>query len=293
MRRMTIAGLVAGLALAGPLVAQDAPATEAAPEGDYDASTVLATVNGTDITLGHVVVLRERLPDQFQSLPDDTLFQGLVDQLVDQALLADTLSDSPDDDPLPVRLHLENERRGTLASRAVTDRVADDIDEAAVQTAYEEAIADFEPQPEFSASHIIVATEEEAAALKAEIDAGADFAEVARENSTDGAAAQGGSLGWFGPGQMVPEFETEVQAMEVGEIRGPVQTQFGWHLIRLDDTRETAPPPLEEVRPQIVDQLRQERLQAELQELRDAAEIERPETEVPAAAIRDESLFDE
>jgi peptidyl-prolyl cis-trans isomerase C len=299
--RLAAASLIAGFAAAGSLAAQEAAPEAEAPEAapaeaapaEYDAGTVLATVDGIEITLGHVVVLRERLPEQFQALPDETLMSGLVDQLVDQILLARTVSEDPDADPLGVRLHLENERRGTLASVAVTEQIEGEISEADVQAKYEELVGGFEAQPEFSASHIIVPTEEEAAAIKAELDGGADFATVAAEKSQDGAAANGGSLGWFGLGQMVPEFETAVQAMEVGEVAGPVQTQFGWHLIKLDDTRETAPPPVEEVRDQIVEQIRQERLVAELEELRGAAEIERPETGIPASAVRDASILDE
>lgn len=286
MRCPTLAALVAGISLAalsgGVISAQEA---------EYDASTVLATVNGTDITLGHVIVLRERLPDQFQALPDETLLAGIIDQLTDQILLAETLSDGPDTDPLAVRLHLDNERRGTLAQQAVRAMAAVAIDEDDIEQAHAGMVAGFEPQPEFNASHIIVPTEEEAATLRAEIDAGADFAEVAREHSQDGAAANGGSLGWFGLGMMVPEFETEVAAMEVGEVRGPIQTQFGWHLIRLDDVRETEPPTLDAMRAQIIEDLRQTRLMEEIEALRAAATIERPETDVPAAAIRDADLL--
>lgn len=312
MLRFTATGLVASLALVGPVSAQEQPAeppTEApaaaAPEAeapaepqaaeaaDYDASTVLATVNGTDITLGHVVVLRERLSEQIQSLPDETLMKGLVDQLVDQALLAETLSASPEDDPLPVRLHLDNERRAALAARAVTEHIATEVTDEEIQAAYGEAVEGFEPQPEFNASHIIVPTEEEAATLKAEIEGGAEFAEVAQEHSQDAAAAQGGSLGWFGVGQMVPEFEIAVEEMEVGEIAGPVQTQFGWHLIRLDDTRQTEPPAIEAIRGQLVDQLGQQKLMAEIEALRSAGDIDRFDTGVPASAVRDDALFEE
>ena len=146
-------------------------------------------------------------------------------------------------------------------------------------------------QPEFSAAHILVDSEEKATELKAEIDGGADFAELAKANSSDGSAASGGDLGWFGPGQMVPEFEAAVTAMEVGQVAGPVQSQFGWHLIKLNDKRETAPPALEEARPVIEDQLRQEALQARVAELKEGATIEKPETGTPAAAIRETDLL--
>lgn len=296
------AGLVAGLAIGAPGWAQTGtetqtgtgePPQEQAAEASYDASTVLATVNGTDITLGNLVVLRQRLPAQYANLPDDALLPGLLEQLVDQTLLAETVSSSLEEDPLEVKLIVENERRGALAARAVQESTGSQIGEAEVQAAYDEAVGGMEAQPEYNASHILVATEEEAQALKAEIEAGADFAEVAKENSTDGTtAAAGGDLGWFGPGQMVPEFETAVAGMEVGEVAGPIQTQFGWHLVKLNDQRESTPPALEEVRPEIENQLRQAALRAELERLRTDATIEMPETGIPASAISDTSILE-
>jgi peptidyl-prolyl cis-trans isomerase C len=290
-----LAGLsVVGLGLAGWAVAQDqpaAPAAEAAPPAAVDAGTVLATVNGRDITLGHAIVMRDRLPEQYQALPDDVLMQGIVDQLVDQTLLADLASTSPDRDPLEVQLHLENERRGTLAARVVQERIGAALDEAEVQAAYDARVAAFEPAKEFSAAHILVATEAEAADLRARIDAGEDFAELARAHSTDpGSAQNGGALGWFGAGQMVPEFETAVAAMEPGAVSAPVQTQFGWHVVKLDETRDTTPPPLAQLRPEIENALRQAKLEAELSALREAATIERPEAAAPPAAIRQSDL---
>jgi peptidyl-prolyl cis-trans isomerase C len=280
--RKLLAASVASLALATGAFAQDKP---------YDAETVLATVNGTEITLGHVIALRDRLPQQYQELPDDVLFKGLIDQLVDQEVLAASASESPDTDPMQVRLQLENERRGALAGIAAEAAVVDAVDDAKVQAAYDQQIQGFQPQPEFNASHILVDSEEKAKALKGEIDGGADFAEVAKANSSDGSAASGGELGWFGIGQMVPEFEAAVREAEPGSVIGPIQTQFGWHVIKLNETRESSPPPLDEVRPQIEDQLRQQALQARLESLKAEAEIERPETGLPPAAIRESDLL--
>jgi peptidyl-prolyl cis-trans isomerase C len=282
MRSLLTAGLLAGIAMTSAAVAEDK---------SYDASTVIATVNGTEITLGHAIALRDRLPEQYQNLPDDVLMSGLVDQLVDQELLAEAQSASPETDPLQVKLAVENERRGALAGLAASAAVADAVDDAKVKAAYDKQVADFKPQPEFSAAHILVDAEDKAKALKAEIDGGKDFAEIAKANSTDGAAASGGDLGWFRLGQMVPEFEATVTQMQVGDVAGPVQTQFGWHLIKLNDKRDTAPPTLEESRPQIEGELREGALQSRLAELRAAAKVERPETGMPPAAIRESDLL--
>lgn len=292
MRSILAAGLLAGLALASPVLAQDAatPAADPAAKG-YDASTVVATVNGTSITLGNVIALRDRLPQQYQGLPDDVLMKGLVDQLVDQQLLADGLSATPESDPLQVKLVVENERRTVLAGLAAEAAVADAVDDAKLQAAYDRMVAAFQPAPQWNASHILVDSEDKATALKAEIDGGKDFAEVAKANSSDGSAANGGELGWFGAGQMVPEFEAAAAALEVGQVSAPVQSQFGWHVVKLNDKRETAAPTLDEARPELENQLRQEALEAKLAALREAASIEKPETGTPPAAIRESDLL--
>ncbi|MER2507356.1 peptidylprolyl isomerase [Amaricoccus sp.] len=284
MRRLLIAGLLAGTALVPPMSAF------AADPAVYDASTVVATVNGTPITLGNVIAMRDQLPEQYQNLPDETLMTGIVQQLVDQALLAETVSASPDSDPLAVKLMLENERRGALAGRVAEATMAEPVDAAAVQAAYDKQVADFQPKPEYDASHILVATEDAAKKLFDEIKGGADFAELAKANSTDGSAQSGGELGWFSAGQMVPEFETAVVALEPGAVAGPIQTQFGWHIVKLNAKRESAPPPLDQVKPQIEAQLHQEALQAKLETLRGGAKIEMSAEAVPATAIRESDL---
>ena len=252
---------------------------------------MVATVNGNAITLGHVIAMRDRLPPQYQNLPDDVLMNGLVDQLVDQELLAVAQSSSPETDPLQVKLVVENERRGALAGLAANAAVAEAVDDAKIQAAYDAQVAGFTPAPEFNAAHILVDSEDKAKALKAEIDGGKDFAEVAKANSSDGSAANGGDLGWFGMGQMVPEFETAVVAMPVGAVSEPVKSQFGWHLIKLNEKRETTPPALDAARPDLENQLRQQALEAKLAELRAAAEIDKPETGMPPTAIRESDLL--
>lgn len=305
MRSILAAGLMAGIAtgfIGAPGLAQDqqpaegetapeAQAPTAEAEQTYDAETVLATVNGTAITLGNVIVMRGALPPQYQNLPDAALLKGLIDQLVDQQLLADAESSSPDSDPLAVKLAVENERRGALAGLAAQTAVTEFVTDEAVQTAYDEMVASFQPQTEWNASHILVDSEEKATELKAEIDGGADFAEVAKANSSDGSAASGGDLGWFGTGQMVPEFETAVQELENGQVSQPVQSQFGWHLVKLVDTRDTTAPTIDEARPQIENQLSQQALGAKLSELREAADVVIEEDAVPATAIRDGNVL--
>ncbi len=283
MRSILVAGALAVFAVTSPAQAQDA---------EVDASTVLAEVNGTQITLGHVIALRASLPDQYQQIPDEMLLPGLVEQLVDQTLLADEVSASTESDPASVKLLLENERRGALATRAVQAAFAEPVDEAAVTAAYEAAIAGFVGEPQFNASHILVADEATAAQLKAELDGGADFAALASEHSADpGSGSNGGLLGWFGTGQMVPEFEAGVAGLEPGEVSDPVQSQFGWHVILLNEKRDTTPPTLDEVRPEVENQVRQEALQARVAAMREGAEVELHLDGVAPSAIRQDELL--
>ena len=278
------AALSAGLLLATPVWPQD---------GDYGPETIVATVNGEEITLGHVIALVNRLPQEYQGLPDDQLYQGMIDQLVQQTLLAQSVSASPDSDPLDVRLFTQNERRGALAGKVVAEVFGQAPSDEDVQARYDRFASEFRSEPEYNAAHILVGSEEEAAAALAEIESGAEFGEIAQQRSTDGSAQNGGGLGWFGRGQMVPAFEEAVIALKPGEIGGPIQTQFGWHLIKLDEMRDTKPPQLEQIRDQIVAELSQGALVDRVDALRAEAEIEMGGAEIPANAIRRSELLDQ
>lgn len=262
----------------------------AAPASAQDADTVVATVNGTDITLGHMIVLQQRLPEQYQELPDDVLFEGILEQLIQQTALGqqvDTLNKRAE-------LILENERRALLAGDVIDSRAAEDVSQEELQAAYDEAFGGAEPEMEYEASHILVETEEEAQALIDELDGGADFATLAQERSTGPSGPNGGALGWFGQGMMVPEFEQAVMALEVGEVSPPVQTQFGWHVLILTDTRQKEAPSLDEVRDDLTNQLRQQAVQEMIEDVTASAEIERPDTtEIDPALMRNSDLLND
>ncbi|NBT31180.1 MAG: peptidylprolyl isomerase [Rhodobacteraceae bacterium] len=235
--------------------------------------TVVATVDGHEITLGQMIITRAQLPAQYQQLPDDVLFKGILDQLIQQQLLADQVEGMPK----RVAAALVNEERSMLAGEAIDDLAKVAVTEEAIQADYDAMFADAAPETEYNASHILVATEEEINAAKARIDAGEDFAAVATEISTDTSGPGGGSLGWFGKGMMVPEFENAVIALEPGQVSEPVQTQFGWHLVKLNETREKEQPSLDELRGEIVAKLEEQAIQAALAELESAASVTRPE----------------
>lgn len=271
------------------LAANAAPAQDQETAADYDADTVVARVGDTEITLGELLAARMRLPEQYQSAPPDILYEAIRDQLVNQQVLADSLEGPP---PPSIALMMKNEERALLANRALEQYLAQDLPDAEVQAAYDEAFGDFQPVTEYNASHILLESEEAAVAVKAELDAGADFAATAQERSVGPSAPQGGELGWFGPGMMVPEFEAAVAALEVGQVSAPFQTQFGWHVAKLNDRRETAAPTLEEVRPQLVEELRDRSLAAEIEARREAADVELLDEEIPVEAIGRTDLLD-
>jgi peptidyl-prolyl cis-trans isomerase C len=261
-----------------PVGAQDAPT----------ADTVLATVNGTDITLGHLIAMQQMLPPQYQELPDNVLFDGLLEQLVQQQILADVA-----DDEMTARMELglANERRAFLAAMLLDQIGMADLPEAEVQAEYDAQYGSAGAVTEFNASHILVETEEEAQALIAELGEGADFAELAQERSIGPSGPNGGQLGWFTAGMMVPTFEEAVFALSVGEVSAPVETQFGWHVILLNDTRDQEPPALEEVRAELEDGLRRARVDAAITELSNAAAVERPELDIDPSVIRNLDLI--
>lgn len=253
--------LIAGLG--APIMAQD-----------VTADTVVATVNGTNITLGHMIATRESLPDQYKSLPNETLFKGILDQLVQQTALEQSVAGniSKMDE-----INLENSRREYLSNSALLAVVTAAVTDAALQAAYDDKFKDATPQKEYSASHILVDDEAKANELKQELDNGADFAELAKANSTDtGSGAQGGALGWFGLGAMVQPFEDAVVEAEIGKVAGPVKSDFGYHLILVTETRIAEKPTLDMMREELTADIQQKVVSAHLKEITDAATVEKP-----------------
>lgn len=276
LKRAGILGLA--LVLAGPVLA----------EGET-AATVVATVNGTEITLGHMIALRESLPPQYQTLPDDVLFRGILDQLIQQETLKQATGD------LSVRhsVTLENEQRGYISGVAIERVVAEAVTDEALQAAYDARFKDAPPQTEYSAAHILVETEEEAEKLKADLAGGADFAELAKAHSTDtGSGAAGGDLGWFGLGVMVKPFEDAVVGATVGEVTGPIATDFGFHLILVKETRVAEQPTLDMVRDELAAEIENAAITAKIDELTQGATITREGEGLDPELLKNSSLID-
>ena len=257
---------------------------------DVTAKTVVATVNGTEITLGHMLALRDRLPAQYQTLPDDVLFKGILDQLVQQVALEQSMAGK-----LSARdtLNIENDRRGYISQLALQTVVAAAVTDAAIKTAYDARVAGTTAATEYNAAHILVATKEEADKLRADLDAGADFAELAKAHSTDtGSGAAGGDLGWFGLGMMVKPFEEAVIGAEVGKVVGPVKSDFGYHLILVKETRVAAAPTLDDLRDELAAEVEQKAIEAHVAALTATATITRPGDAIDPAVLKDAKLLD-
>lgn len=262
-KRLTfLSGAALSLCLALPAFADETP----------KADTVVATVNGTAITLGHMILVQQGLPQQYQTLPSEMLFQGILDQIIQQTVL---MQAGPAEDSRLVRLSVENERRALKAGE-VLQTVADAaITEDAVKALFDAKYANGTGGKEYNASHILVETEEEAKALIAELAGGADFVELAKSKSTGPSGPNGGELGWFGAGAMVKPFEEAVVTLQPGQISVPVKTQFGWHVIKLNDIRDKAAPTLQEVRAEVEAEVESAAINQRIQELTEAAAVDK------------------
>lgn len=276
--RLSLSGAGLVLALALPAHAQDT-----------NADTVLATVGNVDITLGNVIVATSNLPTQYQQLPDDVLFNGILDQMIQQEALSQALGD---DLSRSDRLGIENELRALRAAIVLQGAAEAAVTDEALQEAYDARFADATPATEYNANHILVETEDEAKALIAELEAGADFEALAKEHSTGPSGPNGGALGWFGLGMMVPEFEQAVVALEPGAISGPVQTQFGWHVIKLNETRLAEAPTLDQMREELTNEIQETAVREAIDSLTGAVEVVRNEADIDPALIRQGNLLD-
>lgn len=260
-----------------------APDTTKAP----GVGQVFATVNGVPITAGDILTAAEdyarRVGGPPGSVPPSEFLNVLIDlNLVTQAAEAKGLEN---DDAIKRRLAFDRMR--TLYSAYLSDLAQNAVTDEAVKARYDEETAKFEPQDELHLRHILVATEDEGKQIIAEIKAGGDFAEIAKEKSTDpGSAANGGDLDFVGRGVTVPEFENAAFALDVGEMTdAPVKTNFGWHVIKVEGKRKSSPPDFDTEEPRIRNELRNAFFTDTIAKLRAAADIQF--VELPAAAEGD------
>lgn len=238
--------------LAAVAVIAIAAATAGARAEDAAADPVVAKVGATEIHESELKLAIAGLDPQLANLPDEQKRVAALSSIIDVKLLAadadkEGLKDSAD---FKQRLAFLTDRE--LHNAYFKKHVVDAVTPDEVKARYEKEIAAITPEDEIRARHILVKTEEEAKAIIKDLDAGKDFIEIAKEKSTDPNKSEGGDLGYFGKGRMVPEFEAAAFALEKGAYsKEPVKTQFGFHVIKIEDKRKQQPPALDQVEPQV------------------------------------------
>jgi peptidyl-prolyl cis-trans isomerase C len=262
-----LAGVASAILLAGPYaLAED---------------KIVAKVNGKTITEADVKLAEAEIGSDLGSLPDATKRRVLIEFLIENQLFADAaegakLGSGPEFDG-----RMQYWRRRALRDTYFEKKVRDAVSEADAKRFYDEQVKLLKPEQELKARHILVDTEEKAKEIYEKIAHGADFAQMAKEYSNDpGTKDEGGSLGYFSRGQMVPQFEDAAFKLTGNDVSQPVQTQFGWHLIQIEDRRERKPPEFADVKDRLVTSLVHRKAQEVASSLRDTAKIEYVDPEI-------------
>ncbi|MCU0818104.1 MAG: peptidylprolyl isomerase [Beijerinckiaceae bacterium] len=240
-------------------------------------SKVLATVNGEAITEAEAKVALEDLLTQLPNVPEDKRLEVAVDFLIEVKLAAQAAKKAKIDQTPDFALKMTYAKDRILMERLFAAEGSKATGEAAVKKFYDEQVAKLTPVEEVRARHILVEGEDEAKKIHARVKGGEDFAKVATEASKDpGSGKGGGDLGYFSKDRMVPEFAEAAFALKAGEISAPVKSQFGWHIIKLEERRNRPAPAFADVKDRLSQALA-ERAQGELLEkLRKEAKIDRP-----------------
>jgi peptidyl-prolyl cis-trans isomerase C len=246
--------------------------TAAAPAGD----PVVAKVNGQEIHLSDLSDAVKSLPPQMQAMPPTVLYPMLVDQLVDrQALLDEAKKAGLDKDPA-VQKQMTAASDRALQTALISKEVGPKVTDEAVRARYDKDVAGKPGEEEVHARHILVPTEAEAKEIIAQLNKGADFSTLAKQHSKDSGSPQGGDLGFFKKGDMVPEFAEAAFALKPGQFtQTPVHSQFGWHVIKVEERKQATAPSFEQAHDELRQKMIQEDVQKVLQQARNDATIEK------------------
>jgi peptidyl-prolyl cis-trans isomerase C len=275
MKLSRFAALSLGLALAAaPMAALPALA---------QADKVVATVNGIAITERDLTLASEDLAERLAQLPEERKRDELINYMVDLKLGAKAATDAKIADGPDFAARLAYYREKVLLDEYLTSESKKAATPEAAQKLFDDTVKAMKPEEEVHARHILVEDEAKAKAAAERVKKGEDFAKVAAELSKDpGSGKEGGDLGWFSKERMVPEFAEAAFKLEKGQVSAPVKSQFGWHVIKLEDKRTKPLPKFDEVKPQISQYLERKAQQDIVLALREKAKIER--LDKPAAA---------
>ena len=241
---------------------------------DADKESVIATVNGKDITGTELEFITEELAPRLGNADPAQMKPQLTGALVDLAVVADAAQAEGLGDSEEFKKQMEYLRQKALRNEYFRKYVDEAITDEDLKAAYDEQIGAMPDKQQVKARHILVKEEDEAKALIKQLDDGADFAELAKENSTGPSGPNGGDLGYFGQGQMVPEFEAAAFALDAGDYtKEPVHTQFGWHVIQVEEKRNEPKPSFEQVKDNLRGYVAQQKFSTLLNDLKEKADI--------------------
>jgi peptidyl-prolyl cis-trans isomerase C len=241
----------------------------------YAQDGVVARVGERTITAEDFALAEADFRQELSQVPEERRRSILIDVLVDMELLAGAAREQGLDKTEAFERRLAFLRTRALRNAFVEEKILNAITPEEIEAEYQVQIKDFKPEMEAHARHILVNDKEEAETIIKELDSGTDFAKLAREKSTGPSGPNGGDLGYFGTGKMVPAFEQAAFALEKGAYtKEPVQTQFGWHVILIEDKRDTSPPPISAVEDQIREALVRKNFEAIMADLKAKTKVE-------------------
>ncbi|HBA43761.1 MAG TPA: peptidylprolyl isomerase [Alphaproteobacteria bacterium] len=237
--------------------------------------TIVAKVNGQPVYVSELILLYEDLPPQYQQVPLQDIYEQLVARLIDRKLLATEAFRNQQLEDKETLRRAQFAVEDVVLTAFVSQKVNALLTEEALRADYAELTADMDGMEEVEARHILVRSREEAQALIKQIADGADFAELAKKNSVGPSASSGGSLGFFQRGQMVPAFEDAAFALSPGGVSAePVESKFGWHVIKVEQKRPVQAPSFEEALPQLRSAANNDIVSKLVGDLREGATIE-------------------
>ena len=243
---------------------------------------IVATVDGKPIFLSEIIGMAQRLPEQYRKMSLEAVYPSLLTRAIDSKLV--TLEGrragfSKDPDVKKRLLDVEDQ---IISEIFLTKTIGSQVTEKALQKIYSETKSEMASGDQIKARHILLDSEEKAMEIIKKLQAGGEFAKLASEYSTGPSAASGGDLGWFGEGQMVPEFSKAAFALNPGDIvTKPVKTQFGWHIILVEDRKVSAPPSFDEAKEQLASTMSRKLLKELIETLRTKAKIVRFQADGP------------
>jgi peptidyl-prolyl cis-trans isomerase C len=236
---------------------------------------VVAKIGPAEIRRGDVLNFISQLPPQMRQQPIQDLFPLALEQTINARILEQKAAGTDIDEQDSIQQQIENARANIIRTAFVQQIVEEGVTEEAIRAQYEEYVANLPETQEVKARHILLESEEEAQEMVKQLEQGAEFEELAQEHSIGPSASEGGDLGYFAEGQMVPEFGDAAFALEPGNYtQEPVQTQFGWHVIKVEDKRERPTPSLEEVRTLLENEIKRDVLDNRLADWKKDLEIQ-------------------